>query len=295
MVADTSGIDGRMQTETGHSYGTIVVCGGGCYGGYYVRQLARARRAGALTATQIVVVDRDPACRVARLIDAIHQGDADAIAAHGWSMQRTEAQDSESHRDDGYEQLPIAFVTASWDAFFLRWFADCIRAPVTTPRDAVVPSPLMPNLLADWVASRLTVHRSAAPQRVPVSSPPDTPWARTGTEQSHYASFATWMCPINCIEPPRCPETRAPRDWTMPAAVRIAAEAASDRGTPYDVIALFQTTHRAFGVGMFDVANAVAADRAIADSTARPVLRTLVASVSHCHGALAELVSEETR
>lgn len=281
-----------MDTDTGQSFGTIVVCGGGCYGGYYVRQLARARRAGALVATQIVVVDRDPACRVARLIEAIHRKDTGAIAAHGWSMQRTEGQGTETRLDDGYEELPISLVTESWDAFFTRWFADCIGAPAAGARDAVVPSPLMPNLLADWVASRLALHRSAAPARVPVSSPPATPWQRTGTEESHYASFATWMCPINCVEPPRCPETRGPRNWTMPAAVRIAAEAASDRGTPYDVIALFQTTHRAFGVGMFDVADAVAADRAIAGTTSRPVVRTLVASVSHCHGALAELLSE---
>ena len=46
-------------------YATIVVVGGGCYGGYYVRQLDRAARAGALEAERVVVVDRDPACAVA--------------------------------------------------------------------------------------------------------------------------------------------------------------------------------------------------------------------------------------
>ncbi|HMA04027.1 MAG TPA: hypothetical protein VKP02_16795, partial [Gemmatimonadaceae bacterium] len=47
-------------------YGTVVVVGGGCYGSYYVRQLGRASHAGALSAERVLVVDRDPACRVAR-------------------------------------------------------------------------------------------------------------------------------------------------------------------------------------------------------------------------------------
>jgi hypothetical protein len=46
-------------------YGTIVVVGGGCYGSYYVRQLGRASSADALSAERVLVVDRDPACRVA--------------------------------------------------------------------------------------------------------------------------------------------------------------------------------------------------------------------------------------
>ena len=48
-------------------YGRIVVVGGGCYGTYYVRQLLRAERAGAITWDELVVVDRDPACAVSAL------------------------------------------------------------------------------------------------------------------------------------------------------------------------------------------------------------------------------------
>src|SRR5215210_128458 len=54
------------RDAAGRSYGTIVVVGGGCYGSYYVRQLSRAAEAGALTWERLVVVDRDPNCRVAR-------------------------------------------------------------------------------------------------------------------------------------------------------------------------------------------------------------------------------------
>jgi tRNA A37 threonylcarbamoyladenosine dehydratase len=55
-------------------YASIIVIGGGCYGTYYVRQLQRAARAGALEAREIVVVDRDAACAVAR-DRAVHQAE----------------------------------------------------------------------------------------------------------------------------------------------------------------------------------------------------------------------------
>ena len=274
------------------SYGTIVVCGGGCYGGYYVRQLARARAAGALQFDSVIVVDRDPDCRVALLIDAIQRDDRRAMEQHGWRLSRNTDADATRTMEDGYRALPIVFNSAPWAEFFDQWFAAAILHRSSPSSDAVVPSPLMPNLLADWVATRLVVrHGAGSVRRVALSAAPDTPWAREGGDGSHYASFATWMCPINCIEPPRCPETRGPRDWTMPAAVREAAARAAERGTPYDAVALFRTTHRAYGVGMFDVGDALAAEAAI-QAAHGETTRVLVASVSHCHGAMAELVAE---
>jgi hypothetical protein len=276
-----------------HTFGTIVVCGGGCYGGYYLRQLARARAAGALRVTRILVVDQNAACRMAPLIGAIARNDVTGMSRHGWQQSSpTEIGASDAAAEPGYHALPVELLTETWDAFFARWFADAIRLPHAAAADAVVPSPLMPNLLADWIASRLTAHRPAArTERIALSVTPVTPWARTGVDLSHYASFATWMCPINCIEPPRCPETRGPRDWTMPAAVQTAARAAEQADAAYDVVALFRTTHRLFGVGMFDVSDAITADAAIARAAASTQLRVLLASVSHCHGAMAELVS----
>lgn len=275
------------------NYGTIVVCGGGCYGGYYVRQLARARAAGALQVERILVVDRDERCPVARLADAIRADDQSAMLESGWRLQRADAQRDAPVPEIGYRGLPISFIASDWESFFTEWFQQAIAAPDFAQRDAVVPSPLMPHLLSDWVESRVRVHQPGAHvERVPMSVAMATPWQRDAPDLAHYASFATWMCPINCIEPPRCPETRGPRDWTMPATVRTTVDDAARLGTPYDVLALFQTSHRSFGVGMFDVADALAADACIARQADRDHLRLLVASVSHCHGALAELVSD---
>jgi hypothetical protein len=270
------------------TYGTIVVCGGGCYGGYYVRQLARARAAGAVRFDRILVVDRDPGCDVARLATAIAQDDASGIATHGWRPRRAAADQPAS--EAAYQHLPLRCVTSEWAPFFDEWFGLAIADPDASALDAVVPSPLMPHLLADWVASRMRLHQSAAMvERIALASPPETPWQRAAPDMAHYASFATWMCPINCIEPARCPETRGPRDWSMPASVREAADRARAAGTPFDVVAVFQTTHRAYGVGMFDVRDAVETDRSLRSLGAAAACTALVASVSHCHGALAAL------
>lgn len=101
-----------MPLAAGRHYGTIVVCGGGCYGGYYVRQLARARTAGAIRFERLVVVDRDPGCRVAQLIEAIRVGDDHAIAAHSWSQQRSADPDAIPSIEPGYASLPIEFVAS---------------------------------------------------------------------------------------------------------------------------------------------------------------------------------------
>src|SRR5688572_9686706 len=67
-VGATSAADAaRDARRPPQRYGRIVVVGGGCYGGYYVRQLLRAERAGALTWDELVVVDRDPSCAVSAL------------------------------------------------------------------------------------------------------------------------------------------------------------------------------------------------------------------------------------
>src|SRR5690242_4884992 len=61
MAAGMSDAEARVAQR----FARIIVVGGGCYGGYYVRQLARAVHAGAIVAESIVVVDRDPSCAVA--------------------------------------------------------------------------------------------------------------------------------------------------------------------------------------------------------------------------------------
>jgi hypothetical protein len=121
---------------------------------------------------------------------------------------------------------------------------------------------------------------------VPLPAVPPTPWQRAAPDGTHYVSFAEWMCPVNCIEPARCPETRGPRSWSMPAAIAGYADAERAAGRPVAGPVVFHCSHRAYGVGMVDTAAAVAADQLVSAAGEGGPAAVLVATVSHCHGAV---------
>lgn len=258
MAVDTSGPEApaRVVREV-QRFGTVIVVGGGCYGSYYVRQLARAERAGALAWSSVVVVDRDPGCAVAVL-----------GAAERPSALRVER--------------------AEWSDFFDRFLSTAADDPAAHQHDAIVPSPLMPHLMADWLTARARARWPARTiETTPLGAAPAVPWQRAGADGTHYVSFAEWMCPINCIEPVRCPHTRGERTWSLPPA--IAAYTATERaaGRPLEGPFLFHCAHRAYGVGMLDVRDVLAADREVATlGRAEGAVAWLVGTVSHCHGAL---------
>jgi hypothetical protein len=261
MAADTSASDTAPRVVRDvQRFGTIVVVGGGCYGGYYVRQLGRAERAGALAWESLVVVDRDPACAVSRLSPNDRPS---ALQVH----------------------------VAEWRSYFDAYLARASTDPGRHARDAIVPSPLMPHLMAEWLLARA---RARWPGRTvdtaPLASPPSVPWQRAGEDGTHYLSFAEWMCPINCIEPARCPHTRGDRSWSLPVAIGTYAEGERAAGRSAEGPFVFHCAHRAFGVGMLDVRDVLAADRAIAARGAEGPAAFLVGTASHCHGALQRIV-----
>jgi hypothetical protein len=252
----TSGADvARDERRAPQRYGRIIVVGGGCYGGYYVRQLGRAERAGAIHWDEVVVVDRAAQCAVASLPP---------------------------------EQRPprLRCVVSGWDEFFAEYLP---LATVDAARraDAIVPSPLMPHLMADWLVARARARWPARSVRIdPIESLSSIPWQRSGADGTHYVSFAEWICPINCIEPARCPEIRDVRTWSLPVALRSSTQSARAVGRDVPEPLLFHCTHRVYGVGMIDVRDVTDADAMIAARGAAGESSFLVGTVSHCHGAL---------
>ena len=220
-------------------YPTIIVVGGGCYGSYYVQQLRRAHERGALDYSQIVVVDRDPMCAV-------------AVAS-----QRERATD-------------LRVEVSDW----ADWFATYLAAAPSRD-DAVVPSPLMPHLFLQWVERRARERWPARTIEIRTPAAIDgIPWQQATDGGPRYVSFAEWMCPINCIEPKRCPHTRGERTWSLADSLQRPGAA------------ILACTHRAYGVGMIDVGDILDADRALEEAGARGPTELLVGTVSHCHGAL---------
>jgi hypothetical protein len=257
MVADNSAAEDRAALR----FGRIVIIGGGCYGSWYAQQLTRATYKGALTAREIVVVDRHADCRVAGLLAA-----------------------------GAYEGAPVRLETALWSEYLTQWLG---QAPDAVREDAMVPSPLMPHLCLDWLMARV---RDRWPTHlvsvVPLPAPPPMPWERAAPDGRHYVSFATWTCPVNCIEPVRCPATRGPRDWSMPSALTDFVAAQPDA---LDDALIFHCVHRTYGVGMIDASALVDAATRITLDRDHPPRRVLVGTVSHCHGALGVLAISESQ
>ena len=240
-------------------FGTVIVVGGGCYGSYYLRQLGRARRAGALDWTQLIVVDRDPRCAATRMPPG--------------------------------ELPPFRHERSGWEEFFSSHLGEAAREPERHAHDAIVPSPLMPHLMAGWLLARARERWPGREVRTTaLDATPEVRWQRTGADGTHYVSFADWMCPINCIEPARCPHTRGERSWSLPATLASFVESERAAGRGLEGPFIFHCAHRAYGVGMLDVADVLAADRAIAARGERGTAAFLVGTASHCHGALQRLV-----
>ena len=241
------------------AFGRIVVVGGGCYGSYYVRQLARASAAGAVAWASLTVVDRDPDCLVARL-------------ANG-------------------DRPPNLYVeTAEWSEYFSRFLGDASARPDECARDTIVPSPLMPHLMAEWLLRRAEERWPGRAIGVaPLAAAPAVPWQMTGPDHTHFVSFAEWICPINCIEPPRCPATKGERTWSLPPALQAYVTDEATAGRPIEGPFVFHCSHRAYGVGMIDVSSVLAADAAMAERAERGAASFLVGTASHCHGALQRL------
>ena len=254
MAGDASGSKTASKAEA--AYGTIVVVGGGCYGSYYVRQLCRANRAGAVGWDRVLVIDRNRDCAVASVEEA------------------------------GLTSPAPVLVVAEWTTFFDDYLSAWATSPDSRPSDAIVPSPLMPHLLYEWVRDRA---RGRWPNRQvetrPIIATPDTPWESSAPDGTRYVSYATWICPVNCIEPDICPHTRSERTWTMPRAMQEFVERSTvDQKLTGPLV--FHCTHRMYGVGMIPVSTVVEADRFVASTAEHESAEVLVATVSHCHGAM---------
>ena len=232
--------------------GEIAVIGGGCYGSFYTGQLERAAYEGVIDYQSLAIVDRDENCAVASLPPHTKR------------------------------RLDIT----TWDDFLDRWLVASERAVGDVP-DMIVPSPLMPHLMASWIMRRASARwpdREVA--MVPAAAELGTPFDRLHPDGVRYVSHADWLCPTHCVEPGLCPATRAPRTWEMGDTV---AEWTRTRATerPTAGPALFTCRHVAYGVGMYPASCAFEGlDALVALADAGDAADLVVGSVSACHGAV---------
>jgi hypothetical protein len=155
----------------------FLVVGGGEAGAFYVRQLRRAVAAGRLRTDRIVVVDRDPACRV---------------------------------RADAAGDPRVRVETADWAEWLEAHLAEA------GPADHLVPYHWAPHLLLGWLEGELR-RAGAGTERGGEVAPRGLPFETTTRAGDRALSYATWPCPPACIEPALCPHTRGPKDWSLAA------------------------------------------------------------------------------
>lgn len=220
----------------------LVVVGGGCYGCYHAGQLLKAVRAGRLPGQRVVVVDRSAACRAASEFAGLAE---------------------------------VSVVAADWLAFLGSWLASGDAGP----DDQVVPAPLTPHLLWEWLAGELGA------ERVPPPSGWGLPYEASGRAGEVYLSAAGWTCPATCVEPAHCPALHAPRDWDLGDLIE---DRARELGWwP----AVFRCVHLAHGVGAIGVGALLEAREGARAARGR----VLVATSSRCHAAVGALRLGERR
>jgi hypothetical protein len=175
-----------------------------------------------------------------------------------------------------------------WNAFFDRFLAAARPPPPGEPQDYIVPSPLMPHLMFEWLLRRA---RQRWPERrvevAPVPGELGTPYDRAAPDDTRYVSFAGWICPTHCIEPAICPAIGRDRTWDMADALRALAGRLRGSGEPVFGPVLFVCRHHVFGVGTFAVEAVLEGDAAVqrAGEGHEPAA-VLVGTISSCHGAV---------
>jgi hypothetical protein len=232
----------------------VIIVGGGCYGTFYAGQLERARQRGKALYRRLLVVDRDSGCQFAR----------------------------ELGPGEGRQ-----LVVRDWADFFDRYLDAAVPESAGEPPDAIVPSPLMPHLMYQWLFRR--AQRRWPGRRIethPVERAAGLPYDKAAPDGTRYVSYADWICPTHCIEPAICPIIRAPRTWEMSDAMEeLTRDLGRSRPTAGPV--LFLCEHRVFGVGMFDVSAVLQGDMVVAEAgRAETPVDVLVGTISSCHGAV---------
>ncbi|MGD8396474.1 MAG: hypothetical protein PVF43_13480 [Candidatus Eiseniibacteriota bacterium] len=243
---------------------TYTIIGGGCFGSFYVRQLRRWAKRQHGPVGRIVVVDRDPECRVA--------------------CEAREAPDPRLElRIGDWVEVLCELVPRLASA----------RSPVT---DRLVPSCHAPHVLLQSL-SRLTGREPiGAEVGRELFAGLSTPFVHDLENGCYAVSYATWTCPVNCIEPETCPAIRQPLDWDVGTALRAYAAERADR---IDACHILSCQHEAFGVGTIPLAAIVDAYRVLRDGPtgagtthddgARRGRVSAVATVSTCHGVIGAL------
>ena len=140
-----------------------------------MKRLFRAEAAGKITFGRIVVIDRDPGCAVASLVNE-----------------------------------RVRLEVSSWNDWLAENLSRSGMADHLVPYHWA-PHVLLDWLTADLSRHGLTLRRTPG-MGEPPARPPVLRETKAGDLAM---SYAEWLCPPACIEPALCPHTRGPKSWSL--------------------------------------------------------------------------------
>ena len=242
----------------------FLVIGGGWYGAFYVRQLLRLLRGTSRVGLgRLHVVDHDTDCLVKREFKELIEAPNSPIVFH--------------HRD--------------WKKFLAEYFEELLlRADRGEEiQDQYAPPCLAPHILLELFlekAQKDIPHLTL--KSLPLDSSFQTPVDMALPGGARALSFATWICPYSCIEPPTCPHTRGPKSWDMKTTLermKEKKEGVFAGPVPVDSLHVFQCLHYAMGVGTIPMRSVVEEYLHFQEVMCVPGTHlSVVATVSSCHG-----------
>jgi hypothetical protein len=156
------------------------------------------------------------------------------------------------------------------------------------PEDHLVPYHWAPHLLLEWL-ERVLARDGGGVARGPALAPRGLPMERDTAAGDRALSYASWICPLTCIEPALCPHTGGPKDWSLAGDLER-----EDAGEPLQGRVVFRCLHLVWGVGTIRVGDIHAARDRVRAGLRSGGGRYLVATSSHCH-ALATVVEVNPR
>jgi hypothetical protein len=202
-----------------------------------------------------------------------------AVAAGKLAAERITVVDRDADRRERLPRDPrVQFECAAW--------ADWLDAHLASarPQDQLVPYHWAPHLLVGWLANQAEREGARVRRGGPLRSR-GLPFERDTAAGDRALSYASWTCPVTCIEPRLCPHTRGPRDWSL--AGDLAALRPDDAA---DDAIVFGSFHLAYGVAAIRLSTILEARSRVLAGLARGTRRYLVSTSSHCH-ALATLLT----
>lgn len=226
------------------------VVGGGCYGTQYVKWLLRARRLQMVDFEKIVSVDRDPRCRLS--------GDLPAEAS-------------------------VVLANRDWVDYLTGYLRDHLEN-VDAAEDQWVPSPLSPHLIFEsFIAAARFFHPGLEFHKIKFheNTPPLVQIPLASGDRA--VSFAEWICPVNCIEPARCPAIHALRTWDMKSALENYFKQAS---SPLRSTHVLQCRHLVHGVGTIPMGDILGEFNKLLEALSQGRKEVVVATTSGCHGLI---------